>query len=229
LPKKITGTATFDTVDTVSKETLSKATQGELLSKPDRHLIPIPRDSVFMMFHFNLDALVNRRGRYNVYFEHKGNISTIGAIHFHYVKAPPLTPDQIKAIESDPNSVKLIKLILGCKFCPSKLKTYTGFSRSAAQEREGCVWQTDLASEFACSCGRNKYSLEYLKESMHGMLLKDFSTERTGLSYVRQYAHSQVQHIVMNFTQLLDRELLEQPVQEFIENHSILLSRFHAK
>jgi hypothetical protein len=68
-----------------------------------------------------------------------------------------------------------------------------------------------------------------LKESLHGMLLKDFSKGLTGLSYVRQYGHSQVKQIVTDFTQLLDKVRLEQPVQEFIEKHPILLSRFHAK
>lgn len=190
---------------------------------------PFPEDSAFMMFYFTLDGIVNHPGRYTVYFEHDGSVAPIGIIHFHYAKAPTLTPDQIKAIESDPNSVKLIKLDLGCKFCPTKLRVYSGLSRSSELEMQGWAWQTDLAAEFACACGKNKYSLEYLKESMHGLLLKDFSKGLTGLGYVRQYGHSQVKNIVTGFTQLLDKERLEQPVQEFIEKYPILLSRFHAK
>jgi hypothetical protein len=203
--------------------------QGKPQPNADIHVIPFPKDGAFVMFNFNFDATINHPGRYNVYFEHKGNSSPIGAIHFHYAKSPPLTPDQIKAIASDPNSVKLIQLVLGCKFCSTKLKVYTGFSRSPELEQDGCIWQTDLTGEFACVCGRNKYSLEYINQSMHGLLLKDFTKELTGLSYVRQYAHSQVKQIVTDFIQLLDKERLEQPVQEFIEKHPILLSRFHAK
>ena len=140
-----------------------------------------------------------------------------------------MTPDQIRAIASDPNAVKSIRMDLGCKVCSDKLKAYTGLNRSPQVELEGYIWQTELEDEFTCKCGNTKYSLEYLKESMHALLLKDFSREYTGLSYVRRYGHSQVVKVIQEFTNLLNRERLESPLQEFIERHPILLSRFHAK
>ena len=210
---------------------LSYVGTGESMPKPDTHQIAVAivKDTQFTMIHFTLDGMVNRPGQYTVYSNYDGNVVPIGSVHFHYRKAPTLTPDKIKAIESDPNSIKTILMGLGCKFCPTKLKVYTGLSRSPKLEKGGCVWQTELEAEFVCECGRNRYSLEYLKESMHGMLLKDFSRELTGLSYVRRYGHSQVVKIVEKFTRLLDTERLEQPTQEFIEHHPIVLSRFHAK
>lgn len=184
---------------------LSYVGTGESMPKPDTHQIAVAivKDTQFTMIHFTLDGMVNRPGQYTVYSNYDGNVVPIGSVHFHYRKAPTLTPDKIKAIESDPNSIKTILMGLGCKFCPTKLKVYTGLSRSPKLEKGGCVWQTELEAEFVCECGRNRYSLEYLKESMHGMLLKDFSRELTGLSYVRRYGHSQVVKIVEKFTWLL--------------------------
>jgi hypothetical protein len=203
--------------------------ESQHMDSTQQTVVHVLKNSEFTMFHFKFDGLVNHPGRYTIYFEYKNQSAPIGFVHFSYSKAPTLTPDQIKAIESDPNSVKFIRFDLSCKLCPTQLKVYSGLSRLPDLEMEGCIWQTDLESEFACECGKTKYSLEYLKESMHGMLLKDFSKGITGLGYVRQYGHSQVSKIVTNFTELLNKERLEQPVQEFIENHPILLSRFHAK
>lgn len=190
--------------------------------------ILLPKDG-FTLLHFQLDGFVNHPGRYVVQSVYEGKIVEIGSVHFHYQKAPTLTPDQIKAIESDPNSAKVIGMDLGCKFCSTKLKVYTGLKRFPKLEREGYVWQTDLEDDFKCQCGKTQYSLQYLRESMHGMLLRDFSSEISGLSYVRRYGHSQVAKVVEQFTKLLDTERLEPPIQDFIEKHPILLSRFSAK
>jgi len=218
---------------------LGKISFGGLVKKcPDelqnqagiqQSIVPVFENSEFTLFHFKFDGAVNHPGRYTIYFEYKENVATIGFVHFEYTKAPSFTSDQIKAIESDPNSFRIIRFDLSCKLCPTLLKVYSGLNRSPDLEKEGCVWQTELASEFSCECGETRYSLEYLKDSLHGMLLQDFGQRLSGLGYVRQYGHSQVKQIVADFTQLLDRERLEQPVQEFIEKHPILLSRFHAK
>ena len=60
------------------------------------------------------------------------------------------------------------------------------------------------------------------------MLLKDFDIEISNLSFVRRYGHAQIQKIVKDYIKCLDTEKLEQPIQQFIEKHPILLSRFHA-
>lgn len=220
-----------DELAKVNFEMLSQADKDVSQLKLDiqESAIAILKDSDFTLFHFTLDGIMTRPGRYTVYSDYNGKVTPIGAVHYHYRKAPTLTPDQIKAIESDPNHAKLIRMDMGCNSCPTKLKAYTGISRSPKLEIDGYVWQTELESEFACECGKNRYSLEYLKESMHGMLLKDFSRKLTGLSYIRRYGHSQVVKIVEEFTHILDTERLEQPTQVFIEQHPILLSRFHAK
>ena len=194
----------------------SQASSAETVSR-----LVLPKDG-FTLFHFKLDGIINHPGRYVVQSVYEGKIVEIGSVHFHYQKAPTLTPDQIKAIESDPNSAKVIGMDLGCKFCSKKLKVYTGLKRFPKLERDGYVWQTNLEDDFKCQCGKTQYSLQYVRESMHGMLLKDFSSEVSGLSYVRRYGHSQVVKVVEQFTKLLDTERLEPPIQDFIEKHPIL-------
>lgn len=201
-----------------------KATEDQL-----QDAVAILDGSEFAMINFKVDAAINHPGKYGIYSNYEGSRIRIGTMCFHYRRSPSLTPDQIIALKSDPSSIKAIRFELGCKFCATKVKTYTALNRDSKLEREGCVWQTELADEFSCECGKTNYSLQYLKESMHGLLLKDYSRDHTGLGYIRRYAHSQVKETVGNFTKLLDVERLEQPVQEFIEQHPVLLSRFHAK
>ena len=183
----------------------------------------------FSLVPFKIDSLVKEPGIYTIQSSYNGKNEVIGKVEFHYRKAPPLTPDQVRAIESDPNSVKAIRMELGCKKCPAKLRAYSGLDRSPRLEQQGWIWQSDLPEQFICECGSTNFSLEYLRESMHGILLKDLTVEPSNLSFVRRYGHQQVKEIVTKFSRLLDKERLEQPVQEFIEENPILLARFHAK
>jgi len=188
----------------------------------------ISKEDNFVILNIKIDGMfVYHPGRYSVNF--KDNIWEIGNVYFHYRKAPNLTLDQMKAIEAGPNSVQSIIMEAGCKFCPTRLFVYTGLKRQPRREEEGWVWYAEVNDEFVCQCGKVKYSLKYIKESMHGLLLKDWSENARGLSYVRQYAHSQIKRIVNHFSKLLDTETLEQPIQEFIEKNPVLLSRFHPK
>ncbi len=193
------------------------------------HNLTIPGDIEYIYFHFQIDAIVNHPGRYIIQSMYDDNTIEIGSIHFHYRKTPSFTPDQVKAIESNPNSIKAVRIKLGCKFCPTKMIVYTGLKRQPDLERKGVLWQMDLGEEFRCECGKAKHPLRYLKESMHGLLLKSFDRDVSGLSYIRRYGHNQVKQIVDKYIDLLESERLEKPFQKYIEQHPILLSRFHAK
>lgn len=203
--------------------------ENNKLDREEGAIVAITKESSFTIIHFKVDSIVTHPGRYTVFSIYDGVSKPIGVVHFHYKKAQNLIPDQIKAIESDPSSAKAIKMTLGCKNCSFKLIVYTGLKRQPDLENEGVIWYSDLEDEFKCECGNTNYSLTYLKESMHGLLMKDFSMEISGLSYIRRYGHSQVVKIVKKFTALLDGTKDEKPIQEFIENNLILLSRFHAK
>lgn len=107
------GTATFSRLTADQVET-TKTDQGT--PTVTRYLA----GADFVLLHFSLDCVVHAPGRYLVQSSYDGLLQTIGSVHFHYRKAPALTPDQVKAIESDPNYMKAIRIDLGCKFCPHK-------------------------------------------------------------------------------------------------------------
>jgi hypothetical protein len=183
----------------------------------------------FSLLHFSIDGTIHHPGTYRVQSILEEKVVEIGSVQFHYQKSPALTPDQIKAIESDPHSAKTVFMKFSCKHCPSSINVYTGLNRSMEIEKEGAIWQLNVADRFRCECGKTTFSLEYLRESMHGLLLKDFALEVSGLSYIRRYGHQQVIKVVGEFRRLLVSEKTEQPIQKFIEENPILLSRFSAK
>jgi len=178
---------------------------------------------------FQTDGLVYHPGSYKMYSFYNGLKQLVGTVIFHYNKSLPFTPDQVKAIDSDPYSAKVVHMDLGCKKCKKTLRTYSGLRRHYKLEESGVVWQTDLPERFICDCGKANYSLTYIKESLHALLLTDLYRSSTELGYIRNYGHSQVVNVARKFNLLLDKELLEQPIQKFIEDNPILLARFHAK
>ncbi len=180
------------------------------------------------LFHFTIDTIIKSPGTYIVQSILNGISVNIGTVEFHYKKGPILTSDQIMAIESTANSAKAVMMNLGCKLCSSKLNVYAGINRSPDLEKDGFLWYSDIDDDFTCSCKKTKFSLKYIKESMHGLLLKDISMENSGLSYVRRYGHQQVGNTVNKFSELIATEKNEEPIQDFIEENPILLSRFTA-
>lgn len=192
-----------------------------------KHAVPI--DSSFTIIDFRMDGVLRKPGKYNVLSEYNGEVTQIGTLNFHYQRADPLTPDKISALESDPNSLKQVHIDITCNRCISKFSAYTGLTRSRKLEKEGYVWQGELPGEFKCKCGKNTFDLKFLKESMHSLLLTEFGKNLSGLSYIRRYGHAQVKKVAEQFSKLLEKETLEQPVQTFIEENPVLLCRFHAK
>ncbi len=191
--------------------------------------IIIPKDSEYGLLSFNVDSMVNHPGAYSIVVHYNDISEKIGEIHFHYKESPQLTADQIQAINSDPNSVKIIVMTFKCKICKDSFKVYTGLKQDSNIEEDGCIWYKDLSDEYQCSCGKSKYSLNFLRESMHGLLLKDLTMKASSLNYKRKYSHEQIQKIANSFNRLIRKEKLEPPIQKFLQENPLLLSRFSAK
>ena len=83
---------------------------------------------------------------------------------------PPLTPERIAAIRSDPRAAKFIRVVMGCKKCPSKLVAYAGLERDPKQEAEGSVWYADLPDRFDCECGSASYDLSSTRRNLAALL-----------------------------------------------------------
>jgi len=182
------------------------------------------------MIHFKFEsAIAEEPGEYSILLKLNNKFINIGKATFHYQPSPPFTPDQIVAIQSDPNSAKAVGIALGCKYCTSKLKVYSALQRQPYMEKDGHIWQYDLGDRFECECGKTSYSLKYIKGGLHGLLLKDFSQYADGFDYVRRYAHEEMMSTINKFNSLLESEPDEKPFQEFIENNPIMLAQFGAK
>lgn len=200
--------------------------QGAASSQP---LWTVLDGTPFVLLSVVIDGAINWPGHYVLKANICGAEQEVGAIEFHYRQTPSLTADQIKALEADIGAAKFIRMILGCKFCDSKSAFYTGLKRQPRLERDGVLWYAEAPDEFSCECGRTCMPLRYLRESMHGMLLKDFSLASSGLSFVRQYGHGQVKAVADKFKALIAAEDLEPPIQAFLELNPVLLTRFHPK
>jgi len=94
----------------------------------------------------------------------------VGQLLFAVVDPPPLTPDRISAIRSDPNASKAVQLELGCKHCVSKCRAYAGLDRSGKFEVKGWTWFQDLPERFSCDCGQTSFDLVTIRRNLHGLL-----------------------------------------------------------
>lgn len=236
-PEKLSAlTIRIDDEEGVELSSISFSTVAEPAGKPGNQekkenysLVPIMVGASSLLLHVKIDSLVVHPGRYIVKASLGEEFQEIGEIYFHYKPTPPLTRDQINAIESDPRSFKAFRIDLGCKHCAAKLRVYTALDKLSNLEDEGYIWQYELEDSFKCDCGRTSYSLKYIKESLHGLLLRNFTSDLIGVGYIRRYAHDQVVRTVRDFEEKLKTEKNEEPFQDFIEQHPILLARFHAK
>jgi len=183
----------------------------------------------FVILPFHVETLIPHPGEYYVYSVYDGEKTKIGSVKFLYQPTPSLTPDQVVAINSNPDAVKSVKMELVCKSCSANISFYTALDRSSKLENEGLLWYANLPDRFRCQCGKTDLALGYLRESMHGLLLKDFSKSMSNLSYVRRYGHQEVVETARQYTSVLSSGEGEPAVQRFIEKHPILLARFEAR
>ncbi|HZQ75503.1 MAG TPA: Shedu anti-phage system protein SduA domain-containing protein [Burkholderiales bacterium] len=220
---------TFQSLETASAPPTPSAEPSTQATAPGQPIWTVLEGSPFVLFNIIFEGVLPKPGEYTITASYQGKTDEVGRITFHYRPTPSLTPDQVKAVEADVGAAKSIRFELGCKFCAKKLRAYTGLSRHAETEKAGITWYAELEDEFVCQCGKTQLPLQYLRESMHALLLKDFSVATSGLSYVRQYGHTQITAVAERFKQLLRTETLEAPIQTFLEYHPVLLARFHAK
>lgn len=168
-------------------------------------------------------------GNYYIYGHYGNNEDIIGLVEFLYEKYPPLSPEIIKAIESDPYAAQFVKMELGCGKCKNKFKIYSSINRFSELEKEGCIWQYDLPELLSCECGQISYNMKYYKESLHGLLDRDMCEVSEKRDFPRRYAYAGIKKIVRTFTELLEKHHDENDLQKFIETNKVLLARFHAR
>ncbi|TAL09358.1 MAG: DUF4263 domain-containing protein [Nitrospirae bacterium] len=167
---------------------------------------------------------------YTIELHWSGQKVTLGEMQYVYRPTLPFTPEEINAIHTNPNAVKALRMILGCRNCPSKLHVYTALERDDDSEREGFIWQAKLGDWFKCECGTTNLPLQYMRESLHALLGREskFYSGPLNLNRIGLYAHNGIIKIVEEFNRILDKHKDEATFQKFIEEHPVMLSRFHA-
>lgn len=144
----------------------------------------------------------------------------LGMLSFGLASAPPLTPDRIAAIKSDPRAIKAVRLNLGCKHCDFKLKILAALQKPETSE-DDTIWYQDLPDSFDCSCGKTHMSLDILRSNMHALLGKrDINVKN--LSFSTLYEHRAIERISEDFLQLVKKNPREEEIQQFLSKNPIV-------
>lgn len=217
---KVTGSDSDIKIPKAAKDSFASGEKDEMWV-PDLDLYD------WVLLQFEVNGAIKEPEECVVVLEIDGEKWEIGSYLFSYVPAQPFSPEQINAMKADPTQASLVKYILGCKECPSKLEIYSGFDRDKKLEDDGCIWQYDVPEEFVCECGKTKTKLKYIREGLHTYLGSFRNKPITNIEYVRQYAHSKIVTICDKFNKIIDNEKDEKPVQDYIETNPIMLAKYH--
>jgi Domain of unknown function (DUF4263) len=168
-------------------------------------------------------------GRYLLYQgATEGTEKLIGEFYCIAFDPPPLTPERIAAIKSDPRAMKAVRATVFCEECQSKIQMYAALERSPALEAEGYTWYTDLPDTFRCSCGKSDIDLRSIRKNLFGYLGEVYTSDQT-LNYVPLYENTTLDNIRKEFTHLLNINPKEEIIQKFLENNPILFRQFPAE
>jgi len=146
----------------------------------------------------------------------------LGVLAFGLAGAPPLTPDRIAAIKSDPRAIKALRLNLGCKHCDSKLRILAALEKPKEKEDDrDLIWYQDVPEAFECSCGKTNLPLNILRTNMHVLLGKTDIDEKN-LSFSVLYEHRAIEQVSKELLSLVKNKPREEIVQQFLSKNPIV-------
>jgi hypothetical protein len=119
--------------------------------KIEKNISIVPDNEKNFLAYFKINGLIEKPGEYKIIAKMSELIEVIDNIHFFYIPSPPLTSEEILAIESNPNSAKAIIQELGCLYCDKKMKVYSSITKIPQLENEGCVNHRNVQGEFVCN------------------------------------------------------------------------------
>jgi hypothetical protein len=140
-----------------------------------------------------------------------------------------LTPERVAAIRTDPNAVKAVRVSLQCRKCPPKLVVYAGLDRADTTRHSEARWYADLPEEEPCSCGATVFDLRTLRTNLHALLGRRLPGDGEGVGYERLYEESALLSVLSDFKLLLSQNAREEVLQQFIQEHPVLLHQFPAE
>ena len=176
----------------------------------------------------DIGALILMPGEYQFKLLKNGTEAIIGWVAFVATPALPFTKDRIAALKSSPNASRLICYDLACKKCGDKMSAYVGYEKNAEAEKSGAVWYAELPPVFGCKCGDINIDLSTIRQNLHGWL-ESTSTTKGGISYANLYENDALQAIHEKFKAVLAQNPPEETIQQFVEDHPVLLHPFSPK
>jgi len=153
----------------------------------------------------------------------------IGEFYVTLVNPPPLTPERVAAIKSNPHAVKAVRAEFGCKGCSKKLRIYAALERNPSLESEGFIWYADIADNFECACGKTKFDTNSLKANFFAPIGYLGSTNSSNINFIPLYEQNSLENLRIEFLRTLDRRPPEEEIQKFMERNPILLHQFPAE
>lgn len=172
-----------------------------------------------------IDIIISKPGTYYINLLSPEGPEIVGEILFGVANPPPLTPERISAIKSDPGATKQACIELGCRKCPAKYRVYASLERSGDIETKGWQWYESIPDNFECECGSAKIDLTIIRKNLHGF--SGHRVEETAqLNFIPLYEKSSLERIRRDFLRLINSNPKEELIQQFINEYPILLHQF---
>ena len=171
------------------------------------------------------NMIVQHPGNYYINLVVNDELIVIGEIYFAVVDPPPLTPERVAAIRSAPRAYKAVRMEVGCKKCPKKMRAYATLERNEKEDKDGWTWYQDISDQFSCDCGATTIDTSIIRRNLHGFL-GNIPLENLEVSFIPMYEKSVIEDIRSNFAKLLKSKPREETIQKYIEENTILLHQF---
>lgn len=208
-------------VNAINTETGSIASEADLSSYfPNYIMCPI---------HPSADTWATKPDIYNIFqidddqSEHKIGMFVLGEIDI-----PPLTPDRISAIRSNPHATKGIEMGLKCKKCDSEIRAYASLDRDDSKHI-GMVWHEDLPDVFSCRCSSVHLSLQSVRRKLRSLLGFATPIQSENISFAPLYEENAIGETYHAFVRLIGQETDEETIQVFIQKNLLVLNEFSAQ
>lgn len=165
------------------------------------------------------DVFITKPGKCQLFLLLDGREFPLGTITFGLAEVAPYDENFISAVKASPFSSKYIRFRIGCSACDSKMTVVAGIDRPTVDD---AVWFQDCQSEWICACKKAVVDLSYIRRGLHSLLLERANLKNTSIIATSLYSQENVELVVRQYGDLLDRSPGEEVVQQFIERNPLV-------
>ncbi len=216
---KIVGTGAPETADQVC-DALDSVPVLVSESGPSWFVLPVSLKG--------LNVTIPRPGNYTVVQVQDGDRKPIGSLVCGLLEAPPLTPERVAAIRSDPKAATVVNGETRCNNCGDKLRFYAALDVVPKLVARGYVRNTDLPDKWRCSCGKQDWDMQYYKTGLPALLGRHSAGGDVEMDPSSRYTRQRLAEIAAQLRRLLDADPTEEQVHSYISANPILWHQFSA-